>query len=222
MNTIIFGEFREKKIYEDIYSAYPNFLFDEFKLVFEDEFYGKIETIVKICEPTIENGENDYLEYPHYRGIVRLIDYSDKYHETDTYEMEYYSDDGLDFVYVCCGGDNYDRGYAVDIIMREILSLIDKRERVQKNIKSAKFIRKNEILPKKQVPNNKIFLLNDICEYFYMGENQKSGNHTITCPCWGVRGHYRHYKNGNVVFVKSYEKGKEKGKTKPKNKVYTI
>lgn len=67
MNTIIFGKFNDNRIDEDI-SAYPNFLFDEFKLVFEDEFYGKIETIVKICEPIIENGENDYLEYPHYRG----------------------------------------------------------------------------------------------------------------------------------------------------------
>ncbi len=30
------------------------------------------------------------------------------------------------------------------------------------------------------------------------------------CPAWGVRGHYRHYKSGKVVYVKSYIKGKEK------------
>lgn len=30
------------------------------------------------------------------------------------------------------------------------------------------------------------------------------------CPAWGVRGHYRHYKNGNVVFIQPYIKGKEK------------
>ena len=60
----------------------------------------------------------------------------------------------------------------------------------------------------------------------YVNENgltiAKSGNRAITCPCWSVRGHYRHYKNGNVIFVKSYEKGKEKGKVKPKDKIYTI
>lgn len=32
----------------------------------------------------------------------------------------------------------------------------------------------------------------------------------ITCPCWGVRGHFRHYRNGKVVFVEAYVKGKEK------------
>ena len=32
----------------------------------------------------------------------------------------------------------------------------------------------------------------------------------ITCPCWGVAGHYRHYKNGNVVFIESYRKGKKR------------
>ena len=30
----------------------------------------------------------------------------------------------------------------------------------------------------------------------------------LTCPCWGVRGHYRHLSNGKVVFVKPYRKGK--------------
>lgn len=50
----------------------------------------------------------------------------------------------------------------------------------------------------------------------------KSGNRAITCPCWSVRGHYRHYKSGKVVFIKNYEKGKEKGKVKPKDKTYTI
>lgn len=32
----------------------------------------------------------------------------------------------------------------------------------------------------------------------------------ITCPCWGVAGHYRHYKNGKTVFIKSYRKGKHR------------
>lgn len=38
----------------------------------------------------------------------------------------------------------------------------------------------------------------------------------ITCPCWGVRGHFRHYKNGKVVFVEAYVKGKEKDNYKGK------
>ena len=38
----------------------------------------------------------------------------------------------------------------------------------------------------------------------------------ITCPCWGVRGHYRHYKNGKVVFIEPFMKGKEKDAYKGK------
>lgn len=38
----------------------------------------------------------------------------------------------------------------------------------------------------------------------------------FTCEAWGVRGHYRHYKNGKVIFVEAYVKGKEKDKYKGK------
>lgn len=34
----------------------------------------------------------------------------------------------------------------------------------------------------------------------------------IHCLAWGVRGHYRHYRNGKVIFVNSYIKGKEREK----------
>lgn len=33
-------------------------------------------------------------------------------------------------------------------------------------------------------------------------------HHIIKCPAWGVRGHKRHYKNGMVVYIKPYIKGK--------------
>ena len=34
--------------------------------------------------------------------------------------------------------------------------------------------------------------------------------HIFSCLCWGVRGHYRHLKNGKVIFISSYRKGKER------------
>lgn len=34
---------------------------------------------------------------------------------------------------------------------------------------------------------------------------------TFKCPCWGVRGHIRHLKNGKEVFVKAYKKGEKRG-----------
>ena len=70
---------------------------------------------------------------------------------------------------------------------------------------------------------DKIYLLDEIIDY--VNENGLTilpGKHIINCPCWSVRGHYRHYKSGKVVFIKNYEKGKEKGKKIPKEKTYVI
>ncbi len=39
----------------------------------------------------------------------------------------------------------------------------------------------------------------------------------LSCPCWAVRGHYRHLANGKVVFVKPYTKG-----TQRKNKALQV
>lgn len=36
------------------------------------------------------------------------------------------------------------------------------------------------------------------------------GHHTMTCPCWGVAGHWRTYKSGKQVWIKPYRKGKER------------
>jgi len=45
--------------------------------------------------------------------------------------------------------------------------------------------------------------------------------HVFTCEHWEVRGHYRHYKSGKVVYVEPFEKGKNKD-TKLKDKIYTL
>ena len=42
-------------------------------------------------------------------------------------------------------------------------------------------------------------------------------HHEIHCPAWGVKGHFRHYKSGKVVFVAPYVKGKEKGNYRGKD-----
>lgn len=46
-----------------------------------------------------------------------------------------------------------------------------------------------------------------------------NSKHQIVCHCWTVRGHYRHYKSGKVVFVQSYEKGKKRNESLPKEYV---
>ena len=34
--------------------------------------------------------------------------------------------------------------------------------------------------------------------------------HDFHCKAWGVRGHFRHYKNGSIVFIQPYVKGKDR------------
>lgn len=36
------------------------------------------------------------------------------------------------------------------------------------------------------------------------------GSHNITCPCWGVAGHWRNYKSGKRVWIEPYRKGRER------------
>lgn len=40
------------------------------------------------------------------------------------------------------------------------------------------------------------------------------------CLAWGVRGHFRHYKSGKVVFIAPFVKGKEKDKYKGKDYIF--
>ena len=39
---------------------------------------------------------------------------------------------------------------------------------------------------------------------------EKASGNTIQCPAWGVSGHYRHLRDGRVIWIKPYVKGKER------------
>lgn len=98
-----------------------------------------------------------------------------------------------------------------------------KRERIQKKKTSGSSENNSEQYRKEHKPR-KIYLLDEIVDY--LNENgltiQSSGTHKINCPCWSVRGHYRHYKSGKVIFVENYKKGKDRDKIEPKIKTYTV
>lgn len=106
-------------------------------------------------------------------------------------------------------------------IMGDIMFEISKRkEEIRKNKKTLnkKWSREHRI----STENQKVYLLDDVIKYAcdkYISEN---GHHNVTCPCWEVRGHYRHYKSGKVVFVKSFQKGKQRNKALPKEKEYIL
>jgi hypothetical protein len=96
----------------------------------------------------------------------------------------------------------------------------------EKVIKEKIKVDVNKAKRKNIASNNqkKIYLLREIIEYVqdnnFQSENKST--HKISCDCWGVRGHYRHYKSGKVVFIKEYKKGKNRDKKEPQGKIYTV
>lgn len=73
--------------------------------------------------------------------------------------------------------------------------------------------------------DKKYFLLEEIIEYVNEKGEKVSPNktgRTMVCDCWSVRGHYRHYKNGKIVFIKSYLKGKKRNSETPNTKKYYV
>lgn len=102
--------------------------------------------------------------------------------------------------------------YCMGYIMRESFN---RKRRFMERLSRHKYSREYRCSTSK----NRIYLLDDVIQY--AKDNYKPENHfSFKCPCWEVRGHYRHYKSGKVVFVPSYEKGKERGKVQPKENEY--
>ena len=114
--------------------------------------------------------------------------------------------------------------YLFDNILPMTLGYITERskERGRRTVRDVSHKPKYSREHRLSTSNNKIYLLDDIITYASEKYVPESGHSEYTCPCWEVRGHYRHYKNGNVIFIKSYKKGKEKDKTEPISHEYRL
>lgn len=98
-----------------------------------------------------------------------------------------------------------------------IMTKIEERDKKVKEVKKTKSNSRHKKNNKKY-EKKEIYLLNELVEYV----SNSNSHHVITCECWTVRGHYRHYKNGKIVFIPSYNKGKYKNKNIEQDKVYTL
>lgn len=216
MNTIV--------VYEDEITEKLNnncigeFIYDSFTIVVAKDKYEDIATIFDVA--TNAGNPNDCsCRVTMFNQISQEYEVATKFNWNiagDRIETRYRNiEDNKKFGDVSCDWADY-----IYSVMAYIMTTPRERTEKPKNTK----IPNVEKTKSKTNRENKIYLLDEIIDY--VNENgltvAKSGNHTITCPCWSVRGHYRHYKNGSVVFVKSYEKGKEKGKIRPKDKIYTV
>lgn len=107
----------------------------------------------------------------------------------------------------------------ISSVLCTIMMMGKERRRIQR--KTDKTSKKSKT-QKVNENHNKVFLLDDIINYISDNYIPSANHHTIQCPCWEVRGHYRHYKTGKIVFIPSYKKGKDKDKAEPKPHEYYL
>lgn len=214
--NIIRVPINHQMFFEDIHVEISNFIYDEFGIIFEDSenVYSAYE--VKY-NPSISG---TCIAVIFYQG--ELVDGSVQF------EIEFNELRPCGFDVLCNKNEEkwlnigYDIASLILIVIAYIMSSNRKRlykeKTINKRHKSEKDINSNQQL------NDKIYLLDDLIEYVdknRLNKNEDSG-HEIQCPCWSVRGHYRHYKSGKTIFIKNYLKGKEKDGKKPKYKEYIV
>lgn len=214
MNTIIIEDI--EKI-PQVLNFPENFIFEKCKLIFED-YKCVIDTKVK--SEYIESVD-EYCEYLN----VTINDLS------DTHKIKILVNNGF-----YCGVELIDTTHPkyektlgrCEYPTEMILSICNyimttKRDKITKQIISRDKANEKKT-NRNDYGNKKVYLLDEIVEY--VNDNgltiSSNGTHKINCPCWSVRGHYRHYKSGKVVFVKNYKKGKEREVKEPKGKEYFL
>ncbi len=205
----------DHKMFSESFSgSIDNFIFDDFVLLFTKQ--EDIEIALRVffkCENGDITGTQIYLVKLHEDWIKNIC-----------YEVELSDEKECGFNVFCNSDDEKYLNigfYITEISFKTMLYIMNTpRNRVVKPKKKHKAESNSKT---GNIRNDKIYLLDDIVEYVNENgfSNQKKRNHIMDCPCWSVRGHYRHYKSGKVIFVKSYKKGKNKDMD-PKTSIYTL
>lgn len=216
MNTIIVDDDIFEKEFSCEIATGQHFIFDEFALLFGKDSENPIYILVNA-----ENGIDEEIYFNLLKmenGEIKEIQYSFSH----DYQNKY---DGLQ-VYCSVNEERYTNiGHDLaQMVLRVIIYVLNApRNKVIKESNNKPKTNKNKRNYNSRIQNKNVYLLSEIVEY----ENnnlalKNKSTRKISCDCWGVRGHYRHYKNGNVVFIKEYKKGKNRYKKEPQGKIYTV
>lgn len=68
--------------------------------------------------------------------------------------------------------------------------------------------------------DRELYFLKDII--IFVSEHQTKKSIQYLKDVWGVRGHLRHYQNGEIVFIKPYKKGRMRLTKDPESRTYLI
>lgn len=101
-------------------------------------------------------------------------------------------------------------------VMIYIIDKAEERRRYERLSPEAERKQREEY----EYKDRELFFLNDIIKYRRLHPNRKSIQYR--CECWGVRGHIRHLKNGNMIFIKPFKKGRKRDILEPKKKDYLL
>ena len=216
--NIIQIPFEHKMFNEEFSGSLENFIYDEFALVYtlKSEMILGFTVLLNFNDGDISGTE------------IYLVRLGDEWIKDIVYQIEA-DGSAYDGMAVYCSSEEKkytEIGHDIaQLVIRTIIYIMNTpRDKIIKPKTSKE--KKEEVGKTTKITSgnaDKIYLFDEIVDY--VNENGLTispGKHIINCPCWSVRGHYRHYKSGKVVFIKNYEKGKEKGKVKPKDKTYTI
>lgn len=194
-----------------------NFIYDEFSLLFTKK--NKLSlgvTVFFISDNGDISGTEIHLVFLNGNWIKDIF-YEIKLNEKSENEFDVYCS-SFDEKYVNIGFE------IAQIVIRTMVYIMNTPRDTLLKPKIAKEIVKTQNKTENNGKNRKVYLLDEIVKY--VNDNgfavSSNGTHKINCPCWSVRGHYRHYKSGKVVFIKNYEKGKERGSKEPLTKNYYI
>lgn len=211
--------FEHKMFQEEICGTLSNFVFDEFSILFTEK--DKLALGVKVFFEADNEGDISGTQ-------IHLVRLENEWVKGVCYEIQINDKDQNGLEVYCNSFDKkyLDIGFEIsELVIRCMIYIMNTpREVIEKQ--KQKINKKSE--NKKQANNatqNKIYLLDDIVNFVNKNNltiKSTSGCKKITCDCWGVRGHYRHYKSGKVIFIKEYKKGKERENKEPKGKRYYV
>lgn len=233
MNTIMMNvEDVTKLVDYEVIKYFKNFIFDSFKVIVRH----------KDCKIVYKVNINGSVNEVNYR-IIKDGSYKDcKFIFTENEEGYVFNENpngDLVVDYVNSLVNRYGRSISNRDIMNKVLTLFRaeaefiirlkqyimnesyKRITIQKESCSSGSSTSGGSREKNRKKKNTTvqFLLGDIVEY--VSSNRR--NVIFTCECWSVRGHFRHYKDGKIVWISAYEKGTKRNSGEPaSDKIYTI
>lgn len=187
------------------------FIFNQFNLYVADEWLYKVEVdreVIQVNRINLETRKST-------KAICTFVEFVRGYKWAQTtgpstvIERYKFAQEHQDNLY-------YTTLHVIEFIIYVMMKSLEEREEevVETRVRNTSSKRKNA-----KSNTDHVYSLTDCVRKYAKHVNHC--NHVITCEHWEVRGHYRHYKSGKVVYVKPFEKGKNRD-AKIKDKVYKI